>query len=236
MLLPREHLPLSSLDLSCPLGHLPESRLFESHIRILELEGRLGSSTLIARSDSNASVYVVERQQSGLYVLCKLGDWVQLGDLGRSATALCQQRVQLLAASATTDITYEPPLITPQSHKENKRKRLAIEKLQSMVRKQPRSQPAAVAAMPDQQITNSVGDDSQPRSADRLPVNATSESPVLGPQPPAAMTSKAPVPEAVSLEQPTAENIFQNILNQYFETLYHSMVCWSSHSFVAWQI
>jgi len=43
MLLPRDQLPLSALDLGQPHGDLPTARFFESKIKILDLEGRLGS-------------------------------------------------------------------------------------------------------------------------------------------------------------------------------------------------
>ncbi len=55
MLLPREHLALSCLDLAAPKGDLPSAQHFQSHIRILELEGRLGSNVLIARLPSSSA-------------------------------------------------------------------------------------------------------------------------------------------------------------------------------------
>ena len=94
MLLPRENLPLSLLDLAQPYGEFPGSRLYESRIKILDLEGRLGSNVLLARSEANRMIYALEREGTGLYVLCKLGGWADVEELARCATVVCAERIK----------------------------------------------------------------------------------------------------------------------------------------------
>ncbi|CAK7268083.1 hypothetical protein SEPCBS57363_002916 [Sporothrix epigloea] len=148
MLLPREHLPLSYLDLAAPSGDLPPSRRFQSHIRILDLEGRLGSNVLLARSPSNSSgsgsgfssassVFAIERDESGFYTLCKLGSWVDLDTLSQHATAVCQQRMLAKPSVLSASTGQGHALITPRMYKEQGKKRLVIAELQSIVRRRP---------------------------------------------------------------------------------------------------
>lgn len=166
MLLPREHLPLACLDLGAPNGDLPSARQFQAQIRILELEGRLGSSLLIARSPSSnagsaagfssaSSVFAMERDEAGLYVLCKLGSWVDIQKLGEQATAVCQQRMPAPSAALAPATGQAPALVTPQVYKERGRKRLAIAELQSIVRRRP----AASQLAPDAAAAASQGDE-----------------------------------------------------------------------------
>lgn len=207
MLLPRECLPLSALDLSAPSGEYPTGpgRFFESHIRILDLDGRLrqAPSVLLARSDLTQKVYAIERHQLGLYVVCKLGSWVSIEKLSKLAEACYASRcIPVQKASADDG---EAPLTSHQFHKENKRKRQAIEELQSMVRKRQKSLgPESHEAI------------SQPPSESQIPeqVVASGTSALQGTQP-------GPVEPSADL-QISALNIFQNIRSQYFEALYHS--------------
>ncbi|KAK4201850.1 DNA replication regulator SLD3-domain-containing protein [Triangularia verruculosa] len=158
MMLPRESLPLSALDLAKPHGELPSNRLFESKIKILDLEGRLGSSVLIARSEITRMVYAVENESPGLYVVCKLGSWVDMQDLSYDATAVYQERLRSPKQIKVED-TAGAPLITPQMYKENKRRKLAIEELQSVARKR-----AATLTERDSQSQFSALPDSRPAS------------------------------------------------------------------------
>ena len=96
MLLPREHLSLSSLDLANPNGLFPAARFYESNVKILELEGRLGSNILLARSDIHKMTYAVERESKGLYTVCKLGAWADISQLAESATAADRHRIRSL--------------------------------------------------------------------------------------------------------------------------------------------
>ncbi|KAK3362742.1 DNA replication regulator SLD3-domain-containing protein [Lasiosphaeria hispida] len=223
MLLPRETLPLSTLDLIQPHGDLPASRFFESHIKILELEGRLGSNVLLARSESSRAVYAIEREGNGLYVVCKLGTWADVEKLGQGATVLCTQRIRNCNLAAV-DGSAAPALITTQMHKDNKRKRLAIEEIQSMVRRRSVAERAS-QSRPSTPIGN-------------LPVSETSAGPnieslveqagTLVGSPILILTGlesvvDPPLHADESLSQPTADDIFQSVRAQYLEALYHSM-------------
>ncbi|KAH8884558.1 hypothetical protein GQ53DRAFT_398906 [Thozetella sp. PMI_491] len=226
MLLPRENLSLSSLDLCNPNGVFPSSRFYESSIKILELEGRLGSNILLARSETNQMVYAVEREKKGLYTLCKLGSWVDVTQFTQYATAVCSQRMQA---------TRPPPMLkndsfaitTLQSHHEEKKKRLAIEELQSVVRKRPRSQGSLATPDIPSQAPAITRDESSLSSA---ATPAHNEQDALEPGEPSlpqsrssvALPAEQPLPSEEA-PQPTAEGIFQNIRTQYIDILYHSM-------------
>jgi len=233
MLLPREHVLLSFLDLSGPHEGLPAARNYESHIRILELEGRLGSNVLIAHTRSNKHVYAIEREHSGLYVVCKLGSWVNLHTLGKSATVVCPPRMRRFAPDVTGANVSEVPLTTPHMHKESKRKRLAIEELQSLVRKKPRSQSVVGSSN-----GNSGGGLNQlPTPIDTMPQPLCSEAATRPEQsseiqPPSRSSLAAIVASPTVIlpcdtfpEPPTGHEILENLRTQYFEALYHSMVC-----------
>jgi DNA replication regulator SLD3 len=267
MLLPRELLSLSYLDLTSPSGDLPSSRHFQSHIRILDLEGRLGSNILIARSPSSnsssssgfsntSSIFAIEREDAGLYVLCKLGSWVDITKLGQHATAVCQQRMPATSTALAKAKSEEPALITPQAYKERGKKRLAIAELQSIVRRRPASQvvtdtdvatrqvdelpsplletaedPRPTSEIPTEHKDTSNDLPARPPDQSILQNKASSLKPAALPTPPASDATKRSSTEPtlpVDVEPagpPTAEDIFQNIRNQYFEALYHSLVC-----------
>ncbi|KAI3396679.1 hypothetical protein diail_11787 [Diaporthe ilicicola] len=223
MLLSREHLSLSSLDLSAPNGEFPSGpgRFFESHIRVLDLEERLhqAPSVLIARSDASRNVYAIERHQTGLYVVCKLGAWVAIEKLSHLAEACYEQRCR--PAQAVHANVAEPPSTTPQLHHESKKKRLAIEQIQSMVRKRPR--PASITPCESQQ------DQSQPQFQTATLDNQHSpEDPFQAPHPGVAVSEVPPQgSQAAGADsnpdmQTSADDIFQNIRSQYLEALYHS--------------
>lgn len=227
MLLPREHLSLSALDLSAPNGEFPNGpgRFFESHIRVLDLEGRLrqAPSVLIARSDATRNVYAIERHQTGLYVVCKLGSWVAIDKLSHLAEACYEQRCR--PTQAAHGKQSEAPSTTPQLHHESKKKRLAIEQIQSMVRKRPRTiSTAPYEPQQDQRQT-------QFRAVTptvTLPLEDPFQAPPLdgdvSEPPPPHKNSQAAVADSNADMQTSAEDIFQNIRSQYLEALYHSKV------------
>ena len=226
MLLPRDNLPLSALDLSLPHGDFTSSRFYESTIKILDLEGRLGSNVLLARSETSRAVYAIEREDGALYVLCKLGGWVDIERLSQSATVVCSERVRTYRPVRKDSLT-APPLITPQMHKENKQRRMCIEEIQFMVRRRSvagreslsRPSTPATAAPTSETLTGQGAEPSQP-TTDK-PVESTPVS-ALG-----IFQDQASLPDAPGepAAQPTADDIFQNIRVQYSEALYHSMVC-----------
>lgn len=223
MLLARECLPLSSLDFSAPNGEFPAGpgRFFESHIRILDLEGRMRQtpSVLIARSDTTRNVYAVERHQNGLYVMCKLGSWVSIEKLSNLAEACYAPRCYSAQANEATQTVAAST--TPQLHKESKRKRAAIEELQSLVRKRART--ASVAANESQTAESQPL--VQPQSVEpELARTADVESPALEAAPALPVLS-GPQPDFSDPSadlQASAEDVFQSLRFQYIEALYHS--------------
>lgn len=226
MLLPREHLPLSCLDLSNPQGELPSGRLLESHIKILDLESRMGAAprTLIARNESRGTLYAIERHDNALYAACKLGSWTALESLASRATVVYEERVhppsqpprELPAPGTTT---------TPQMHREQKKKRVAIEAIQSLVRKRPRSQSTCTLDDTGKGETTSLqpGPDSldpaDPKPS-KEPTPIVVPSPELPPEKQA--TSSGVEPEGG--QQQTAASIFDSIRSHYFDALYKSKV------------
>ncbi|KAI1308067.1 DNA replication regulator SLD3-domain-containing protein [Xylaria venustula] len=226
MLLPREHLCLSFLDLSSPYGSFESSPSFEASIRILDLESRLGNRpvVLIARLESNKSVYAVERQANALYSLCHLGSWVDLEQLLNLATvsrpALLREQ-PILSAEPTA----HAPLTTPQLSHTNKKRRLAIEAIQSLVKKPARSRSISTLSQ--------AGEGSRPPTPVQVAnVHDVISVPVLPDVPPNG--DSTPKPGVISQDDvakdrdeavliPNADDIFENIRNQYLETLYHSM-------------
>ncbi len=226
MLLPRENISLSSLDLSHPHGLFPASRFYESNIKILELEGRLGSNILLARSEASQVTYAIEREREGLYTLCKLGAWVDVTQLAQFATAVCGQRIRSLRQPQTIS-SESLTTTTSQSHHEYKKRRLAIEELQSVVRRRPRSQGSTTPAEQQSQSHTDVpaennigskavvGNEQSTPTAVEIPLpQAKNPAPGLGTQ----------LERNEELPPPTAEDILRNIRTQYFDTLYHSMV------------
>ena len=214
MLLPREHLPLSCLDLQAPQGDLPQSRFFESHIKILDLESRMASSprVLLARSESKRTTYALERHDNSLYSVCKLGAWVEIESLAQHATAICQDRVNppKPREEATSFGAETTALTTPQTHKDEKKKRVAIEAIQSLVRKRARSQSVSTLDTPIVTVPALLpsSDDNPVLSSSTMKQNKTAD---------------ASIGTDVSQQQ-TAESIFSTIRNHYFEALYRSKV------------
>ncbi|KAM3510312.1 hypothetical protein MY10362_000099 [Beauveria mimosiformis] len=145
----RQDLPLSCIDFNSTTAESAYTRLVESRIKILDLETRMGAvrSVLVARHEATRAVYAVERHADGLYAMCRLGAWVSIERLARdAATAVCAERVfpvkaetlsppSLAAAAAVTTTTTTMRMDSPQ-----RKKRAAIEAIQSLVRKKPKAE------------------------------------------------------------------------------------------------
>ncbi|OAQ84344.1 DNA replication regulator Sld3 [Purpureocillium lilacinum] len=225
MVLPRKHLPLACLDLAPSDNGLPQSRFYESHIKILDLESRVGStpSVLVARSDSTGVIYALERQNTGLYVVCKLGPWVDLDALAAKATALSRERLWP-ARTERRQQDEMTAITTPQLHKDQKKKRAAIEAIQSLVRKRARSQ--SVSTFDDATVRGDIAETAA--AGNQLPSPELNLEPQAQPEPPLIPSTTAGTPANLgkALEQEpqnTATNIFDNIRTQYFDALYRSM-------------
>ncbi|KAH8662996.1 DNA replication regulator SLD3-domain-containing protein [Tricladium varicosporioides] len=202
-LLPRSSLPLASLDLTPTTNALPRSRLFEAHIKILELEERMGSQpmVLIARLDDGLTLYAIEREDRGLHVFCRLGSWVNLKQLKAAAVVARQETSSNLGKGFGLNSFEDPVAASSSTTSEtgtfSKTKRLAIEAIQSMVKRP----------------TTATPTESQPPNLVPEPLAETQASTL--PLEPPPLTEEASSP-------PTAAEIFENVRTQYFEALYIS--------------
>ncbi|KAF6833732.1 hypothetical protein CPLU01_05330 [Colletotrichum plurivorum] len=241
MLLPREDLPLSYLDLGAPHGDLPSSRLYESHIKILDLEDRVADrpNMLLARNDASKAVYAIERatvQGNALFTICKLGTWVDLLALSARATVTGKHIARMRRAEEVREAQLlqgpqEPPFTTPGLHKSHKDKRMAIEALQSIVRKRGRSQSVSTfeEATRAEKRTRSDDDPSRPQTPSGLNPNSHPAQEVETKPDPEWIETHLDAVEATPVQarepslQQTAGEIMENIRTQYTEALYKSM-------------
>lgn len=67
---------------------------FEFKIKIFDFEGCLGYSVFIVCLEIIKMVYVVESESFGLYVLCKLGLWVDVGEFSYDVIVVCKERLK----------------------------------------------------------------------------------------------------------------------------------------------
>jgi DNA replication regulator SLD3 len=97
LILPRSYLPLSYLDTAASSTAVPTARLFTAYIRALEPE-KLGGSNgqnpviLITRSEADRSLYAIEWVSRGIYAMCKLGGWVKEKALVGAALSAKEER------------------------------------------------------------------------------------------------------------------------------------------------
>ncbi|KAG9238721.1 DNA replication regulator SLD3-domain-containing protein [Amylocarpus encephaloides] len=206
MLLPRSRLPLAFLDFTPSANALPQSRLFETHIKILELEERMGNQPmlLIARLEDGRTLYAAEREDRGLYVLCQLGSWVNMQQLRDIAVVSRQDSEKGLRQSSTHEREDALPTTTLESRKYDTKKRLAIEAIQSMVKRPP----SAI-------WTNSQACHSQPPDL---------ETQVMESQTQCLLTEYPAVVEAAIevAAPPSSTDVFDSLRTQYLESLYLS--------------
>lgn len=165
---------------------------------------------LIARLDDNKALYAVEYESKGLYVLFKLGSWVDLGKLCSVAVvsrpytkSYKHDNPQDVAGRGTSANNAFSP---PESDKYNKKKRLAIEAIQSMVKRPSTSQSL--------NIEQTASTEALSAALPPEPIQDAQLDPVASVQ---------PLQDAV-LEQPRAEDILDSVRSQYLDTLYLSKV------------
>lgn len=221
MVLPRERLSLFNLDLSAPTGEFPPGpgRFFESHIRILDLAVRQGPSILIARSDATRHVYAIERHQAGLYVVCKLGAWANIEKLSKVAVACYTPRC--CPGETNGESNVETSAASVQLPRVSRRKRVAIEEIQSMVRK--RSRTMSIAYPYTQTTQSQLHADLAPADQSLPPENSEAQAVPDATLPTPVPTESQPhIADADEDTQACAEDIFQTLRSQYFEALYHS--------------
>lgn len=234
MLLKRRHLPLFLLDLSSPHGDLLPSRFYESHIKILDLEDRMAvePSVLIARNEATRFIYAIERSDAKLYTVCKLGSWVDVVELSTKATVSSKQLL-VLGHQAPADVL-AAPLTTPHLHKEQKQKRLAIEALQSVVRKRGRSQSVSAPEFTGAEKRPCDNGRPSPPTSSNHDTPGNSGVPVQQEGPQNTDTRERRISEAATpVELATAElgaqatpdEILEKLRAQYMDALYAFKVC-----------
>ena len=153
---------------------------------------------LIARLDDARTLCAVERESCGLYALCQLGSWVDLQGLKVEAVVY-KQEMHKSSEKGLPGSEIPPlaiPLATPESSKYSKKKRLAIEAIQSMVKR-----PSTSLASESQEPPIEPESSTAPEIVKQITV---------------------PLPQEEVAIQLTAAEIFENVRNQYFEALYLS--------------
>ncbi|TDZ10292.1 hypothetical protein C8034_v001953 [Colletotrichum sidae] len=252
MMLPREELPLSFLDLGGPHAGLAPSRFYDSHIKILDLEDRVADrpSMLIARNESTGRAYAIERSGHSnhkLYAVCKLGSWVDLLWLADRATVtgrhVSRMRQMDKAPESKSIHTQRGISVTPGLGFRNNDRAMSIDILQTAARKRARSQ--SVATLVDAtRAEKRLRSDDDNASRPQTPMEALPKShpppkvetkpepePELEPKPADWIETHLDVVEAVAqpeqLREPnaqqTAGEIIESVRAQYTEALYKSM-------------
>ena len=218
ILLPRAQLPLSCLEYAPSSNVLPRSRLYEAHVKILELEERMGSQlmVLIARHEDGRTFYAVEREDRGLYAVCQLGSWVDLGQLKAVAVAVRLDQVRT-QETVIPKLHSKMPVETPAARKETAKKRLAIEALQSKVKRpvatlMTESQLSAAPVLQSQiQLSNNLLKESTTLEIATSQIDSQSLPP-----------DSREVAVEDACQQLSADEHFDNVRNHYFEALYLS--------------
>jgi len=173
-------------------------------------------------------VYAIERQKDGLYVLCKLGAWVDIEELAQLATVVSSQRIKA-CKPVKLENTGVPPLTTPHLYKESKKRRMAIDEIQSIVRKRSVSTVSIADVEAHRQLPTPTEKSPEPAESDKKDADLPAEpAEDLGtslslPTETRALSVPVSLPGDDQQGQPNAQDIFQNIRAQYFEALYHSM-------------
>ncbi len=163
---------------------------------------------LVARLDDTRTLYAVERESRGLYVLCQLGSWVNLHELRAVAVVSRQDLPERAGPQVPTTL----PLPISESNKYSKKKRLAIEAIQSMVKR------------PSTSHLTDTQPESQRSTLDLEPPFTDYPAPSQD-APHQELTNQKlkvvpPIDDVIS--QPTAAEIFENVRTQYLEALYLS--------------
>ena len=214
LLLPRAELSLSHLDLSSANGELPPGRFVESHVKILDLESRVGGApvVLIARNEPVGTLYAIERHDKNLYTACKLGSWVSLEALKANATA-CSAKLLHEQPRKCEGTAGQPPKAPVLQSK----KRVAIEAIQQLVRKKPK---IASISSPAGETQGSVGgtNEADVQSQGSLQLEESQSQSQVESQ-----SQGLPAPVDNQAEPPPADHL-ENIRTQYFDLLYKSMV------------
>ena len=121
----RSQLPLSFLDTSAASSLVSSSRLFSTSIPLFEeqnQDGRdalLDPQVLLARLDADSALYAIEMVQNGMYVLCKLGNWVKPEIFNNPNSANVPRTIPQILSSAGKENggKWRTPVALPDSSK-----------------------------------------------------------------------------------------------------------------------
>lgn len=168
---------------------------------------------LIARLEDEKSIYAVEREDCGLYVLCKLGSWVNLETLkGSAAVSRSDQPLKTAIGGGFMQGSSEVvTLVTPESSKYSKKQKLAIEAIQTMVKRPPPQMPIIETPNPEITPVAHVSTATTASTVQNLVAG-------LGEQ-----RKDEPIPTS-EIAEPTAAELLDTVRTQYLEALYLSKV------------
>jgi DNA replication regulator SLD3 len=158
---------------------------------------------LIAGLEGTHTLFALERESRGLYALFQLGSWINLEQL-RGVAVASTQVIPKPSGSVYPSEASVPPMI-PENNRYSKKKRLAIELIQSMVKRPP---PNIVPEFPNADLESSTTN---------VSVEATTSEITL------PKTDTPPVVDQIQA-QPTGAEIVDSVRNQYLEALYLSKV------------
>jgi len=106
--------------------------LFSAYIELFEsqdgtrIEQPEGPDVLIARLDHDAHFYAVERVQEGIYSLCRLGQWVDIGQLQAAAYITVKRSLREVEISHTVESEgrwWHTAILVPRDEHRGKRRK-----------------------------------------------------------------------------------------------------------------
>ncbi|KAI9722279.1 MAG: hypothetical protein M1812_001751 [Candelaria pacifica] len=88
LLLPRSELPLAYLEPTVSDSSLSSARLFSANVPALDAlrAAKRGAIVLIAKLETERSLYAVESVARGTYAVCKLANWLKIEELRAAAS------------------------------------------------------------------------------------------------------------------------------------------------------
>jgi DNA replication regulator SLD3 len=196
----RAQLPLTFLDTSLDSDFTP-NRLFAAHINILERyhasqeEDNSSPRVLIARYETNKTLYAIERVEARVYSLCKLARWLKEKDV-----------TDLWDPINISQYPTIPVLNTTRAHGGEWWQQAAI-------KLEPEEKPTKLARISMLRLTPKPD-----------PVEPTLLPPGLYPQVgenDAANIAMIAVPE-ISMEAPSPQQLLENLVQQYLNEIYIS--------------
>ncbi|RYP74257.1 hypothetical protein DL770_007638 [Monosporascus sp. CRB-9-2] len=201
--------PPSRATIATPYTSRRPSLLKPTSDRRLNADGNPGIAIEPrSKKRSHDDAYAMEDLLRPPIVLCS---WVNLETLCELSTVSCGHLIKK-SPPQPTDSSTSQPLITPQLHKEIKKRKLAIEAIQSLVKKPARSRSVSTPSQPVELITQPAApagdEETTSRQSDngRASRDAAFFSSIPDTESKMQATAEAQVYESPS--QPTANDIF----------------------------